>query len=75
MSQSKQLLESKTVSRKVEIKQTKKSRERVKESESQPNSAVSPREQNDGFVCMTCGAAFGSEIELEDHNILAHRPG
>ena len=74
MSQSKQLLESKTVSRKVEIKPGKKSSGRVKKSESQPNPAVSSKGQNDSFVCMTCGAAFGSEIEWEDHNILAHKP-
>jgi hypothetical protein len=74
MSQSKQLLQSKTVSGKAGIKPRKKSGERVKKSESQPNSAVSSEGQNDNFVCMTCGAAFASEIEWEDHNILAHSP-
>jgi hypothetical protein len=74
MSQSKQLLQSKTVSGKVGIKPTRKSDGRAKKSESQSISAVSSQEQNDSFLCMTCGAALGSEMEWEDHNILVHRP-
>jgi transcription initiation factor IIE alpha subunit len=75
MKKSEQLLQSKVVFKSNVTKSRKKSQEKINKQLNPKNSpATFERQFTGNFVCTTCGAAFTSENELVDHNILVHKP-